>query len=95
MTGAASSAVIECGQEDPLIEVRRGSRDRQRAEQAQDPRAAADLGRTGGAALDMRGESGGVSCAEVIEQEGINELASVRAIQGVADVRVRHIIYMT
>ena len=43
----------------------------------------------------MRGESGGVSCAEVIEQEGINELASVRAIQGVADVRVRHIIYMT
>ena len=32
---------------------------------------------------------------EVIEQERIDELASVRAIQSVADVRVRHITYMT
>ena len=95
MAGAASSAVVQRGQEDPLIEVCRGPRDRQRDEQGEDPCAAADLGRTDGAALDMGGEIGGVSCAEVIEQEGIDELASVRAIQGVADVWVRHIIYMT
>ena len=95
MAGAAPSAVIECRPQDPFIEVRRGPRDRQRAEQGEDPCAAADLGRTGGAALDLRGEMGGVRRAEVIEQERIDELASVRAIQSVADVRVRHNTYMT
>ena len=43
----------------------------------------------------MRGEMGSVRRVEVIEQERIDELASVRAIQCVADVRVRHITYMT
>ena len=95
MAGAASSAVIECRPQDPFIEVRSGPRDRQRAEQGEDPCAAADLGRAGGAVLDMRGQSGSVRRVEVIEQERIDELASVRAIQSVADVRVRHITYMT
>ena len=43
----------------------------------------------------MRGEIGSIGCTEVIEQERVDELASVRAIQRAAYVVVRHIIYMT
>ena len=43
----------------------------------------------------MGGQSGSIGCTEVIEQERIDELTSVRAIQSVADGRVRHNTYMT
>lgn len=40
----------------------------------------------------MRGQAGRVGREQVIEQEGVNELSGVRAIE---DVRDRHITYMT
>ena len=88
-------AIVEGRQQDPLVEVWRGTRNRQRPEQAQHTRAAADLGRAGGAPLDVRGETRRIGRQEVIEQEQIDELSGACAIQGVADVRVRHIRYMT
>ena len=92
---AAASAIVQRRQQDALVEVRRGSRSRKRPEQPQDARGAADLGRARGTTLDVGRETRGIGRQEVIEQEQIDEIAGVRAVQGVADVRVRHITYMT
>lgn len=95
MLVAAPGAVVQGGDQDPLVQVRRGPRHRQGAQQPQDARAAADLGGAGGATLDVGGQPGGICRSELIEQEGVDERTSACAIQGVADMRVRHITYMT
>lgn len=87
--------IIDGREQDPLVEVRCGSRNGQRSKQTEHPRAAADLRCAGGATLDVGRQTRGVSRQEVIEQEEVDELACACAIQGVADVRVRHITYMT
>jgi hypothetical protein len=95
MVVAATGAIVQCRQQDAFVEVRGGTRDRQRPEQSQDARAAADLGRARGTTLDVSRETGGIGREKVIEQERIDEFAGVRAVQGMTDVRVRHITYMT
>jgi len=95
MMVAATRAIVQCRQQDAFIKVRGGTRDWQRPEQSKDARAAADLGRARGTTLDVGRETRGIGSEEVIEQERIDEFAGVRAVQGVADVRVRHITYMT
>ena len=91
----APSAVFERGDEDPLVEVRHGPRRAKGPEQAQNPRAPADLGRAGRATLDVGRESRGVARFELVEQERVDQVAGARAVQGMVAMRVRHILYMT
>ena len=91
----AAPAVLERGEQDPLVQVRHGARRGQRAEEAEDPGAAADLGGARRAALDVGGQARGVGRFELVEQERVDQVASARAVQGMAAVRVRHIPYMT
>jgi hypothetical protein len=90
-----SGSIVERSEQDPLVEIDGGPGNRQRAEQAEHPSAAADLGGAGRAALDVGGQAGGIGRRELIEQERIDQGAGTCAIQGVANVRVRHNIYMT
>ena len=95
MMRTATAPILEGGQQDPLIQLRRGTWHRQRTEQAQDASAPADLGGTGCTALDMARQARRVGRFELIEQERVDQGAGARTIQGAADVRVRHITYMT
>lgn len=88
-------SIVEGREQDALVEVRRGLGNRQRSEQPEHASAAADLGRAGGTTLDMGRQARRIGRDEVIEEEQVDELAGVRAVQGGADVRVRHITYMT
>ena len=88
-------AVLERGDQDPLIEVGHGTRGGQRTEQAEDPCAPADLGGARRAALDVGGQLRGVCRFELVEQERVDQIAGTRAVQGMVAVRVRHIPYMT
>ena len=65
----ASGTIVQGGQQDPLVEVGRRARNRQRAEEPEHARAAADLGRARGATLDVGGQARGIGGREVIEQE--------------------------
>lgn len=89
------SAVFEGRDQDPLVDVRHGARSTQCPEQAEDPSAATDLGRTGRAALDVGGQSRGVGRLELVEQERVDQVAGMRAVQGGVAVRLGHIPYMT
>jgi len=91
----AAGTIVERRQQDPLVEVVRRSGKREGAQQPEHARAAADLGRARGAAFDVGGQARRIGRDQVIEQEQIDELTGVRAVQGGADVRVRHITYMT
>jgi hypothetical protein len=91
----AASAVLERGEQNPLVQVRHGARRGQRTEEPEDPGAAADLGGARGAALDVAGQARGVSRFELVEQERADQVASTRAVQGTVALRVRHIPYMT
>ncbi len=88
-------AVLECGHQDPLIQVRHGSRRRQRTEEAEHAGAPADLGGAGRAALDVSGQARGVGGLQLVEQERVDQVAGAHTIQAVADLRVRHNLYMT
>jgi hypothetical protein len=91
----AAASVVQRRQQDPLVEVDRGSRDRQRAQQPEHTRASADLGGAGGTALDVCRQAGSIGRSQLIEQEGIDERPGACAVQRRTNVRVRHITYMT
>jgi hypothetical protein len=86
---------MERGEQDPLVEVDRWPWNRQRAEQPEHAGAASDLRCARRATLDVSGQAGGIGRTELIEQECIDERSGACAIQGVANVRFRHIRYMT
>lgn len=95
MAVPAARPVVQRRQQDAFVEVVCRLGERKGAQQPEDAGAAADLGRAGGAALDVGGQARRIGRDQVIEQEQVDELAGVRAVQGGADVRVRHITYMT
>ena len=95
MTRVALDSIVQCGHQDPLINVVRRAWNRQRTNETEHAGAAADLGRAGGATLDVGRKTRRISRHEIIEQEQVDELAGACAIQGGTDVRVRHITYMT
>lgn len=88
-------AIVQRSQEDALVEVVRGASHGQRTKEAEHSRAPADLGRARRTALDVGRETRSIRRHEVIEEEEIDEVAGVRAVQGMAGVRIRHIRYMT
>jgi hypothetical protein len=88
-------AVVQGRQEDPFVEIDRGARDGQRTQQPEHARAPTDLRGTCRTTLDMGGQPGGIGRPELVEQERINERSSPSTVQRVANVRVRHITYMT
>lgn len=92
---APAGPLVEGGHQDALIEVRRGMRHVQRAEEAQDAGAAADLDGAGGTPLDVERQARGVGRVQLIEQERVDQRSGARAIEGVADLWVRHTTYMT
>jgi hypothetical protein len=87
--------IVEGRQQDPLVKIRSRPWHRERSKQTEDSRAAADLRRAGWATFDVGRKTRGIGSKEVIEKEQVNEIAGARAIQVVADWRVRHIAYMT
>jgi hypothetical protein len=93
--GTATASILERGQQDPLVQVCCGSGRWQRPEQTQDPGAPADLGGAGRAAFDVGGQTCRVRWFELVEQERIDQGTGACAVEGVANRRVRHTIYMT
>ena len=79
------------GADDPRIEVRRGSWRIERREQGEDAGAAAELGRAGGAAVDVGGEAGSAGWVEVVDEVGVDEAARGDMVDRV----LGHILYMT
>ena len=72
---------------DPLVEVRRGRRCRQAAEQRQEPRGPADLGRAGRASLDVAREPRRVRLEQVVHEERVDQAACGSVIEGLAGGR--------
>ena len=78
---------------DPLVEVRAGRRRRQAAEQRQEPRGPADLGRAGRASLDVCREARGILLGQVVHEERVDQAARGSMIEGPADGRrLAHIL---
>ena len=78
---------------DPLIQVRRGRRSRQAAEQRHEARGAADLGRAGRALLHMDRKARGVLRGEVVHEERVDQAARGGVIEGPPDGwRLAHIL---
>ena len=87
-----SGAIRESGDQDPLVQVGRRARDGQRTEEAQDARAAADLGGARGTAPDVGGQARGIAGIQLIEQELVDEGPGARAVK---DLGGRHTLYMS
>ena len=78
---------------DPLIQVGSGRRGRQAAEQRQQARGPADLGRAGRALLHVGREARGVLREEVVHEERVDQAARGSVIEGPADGRrLAHIL---
>jgi hypothetical protein len=91
----AALAVAEGGDEDPLVEVGRGGRRGEAAEEGQEPRGPADLGGAGRAVPDVGRQAGGVERGEVVHEERVDETARLGVLKGLAtDRRVAHTLYM-
>jgi hypothetical protein len=93
--GVSACSIVQGREQNALVEVSCRPWNRERAQQPQDAGAAADLGRAGSTTLDVGGQPRGICRAELIEQERIDERTGACAVQDGADVRVRHITYMT
>jgi hypothetical protein len=78
------SPIRDGGSEDPLVEVRRGRRRRHAAEQRQEPRGPADLGRAGRASLDVGGESRCILRQQVVHEERVDQAPRGSVIEGLA-----------
>jgi hypothetical protein len=78
---------------DPLVQVRRGRRRRQAAEQRQQARGPADLGRAGRALLHVGREARGVVREEVVHEERVDQAVRSGVIEGPAGGRrLAHIL---
>jgi hypothetical protein len=78
---------------DPLVQVRRGRRRWQAAEQRHEARGAADLGRAGRALLHVDREARGVLREEVVHEERVDQAVRSGVIEGPADGRrLAHIL---
>ena len=71
----APIAVRDCGDEDPLVEIRSGHDLRQRAEDAEQARGAGHLSRAAGAAPDVVREQASIRRVQLIEQVPVQEVA--------------------
>jgi hypothetical protein len=76
--------ISDGGGVDPLVQVRRGRRRRQAAEQRQEPRCPADLGRAGRASLYVHRETRGILLEEVVHEERVDQAARASVIEGPA-----------
>jgi hypothetical protein len=89
----ASSPIRDGGSVDPLVEVRRGRRRWQAAEEREQTRGPADLGRAGRAPLDVSRESRSVRLEQVVNEERVDQAARASVIKGLARRRSRaHIL---
>jgi len=87
------SPIRDGGRVDPLVEVRRGRRRRQAAEQRQQSRGPADLGRARRASLDVGRQPRCVRLEQVVHEERVDQAACASVIQGLARGRSRaHIL---
>jgi hypothetical protein len=78
---------------DPLVQVQRGRRRRQAAQQCQEARGPADLGGAGRAFLHVGRETSGVLREEVVHEERVDQAARSGVIKGPADGRrLAHIL---
>ncbi len=85
----------ERGEQDPLVDVRRGRRDREAAEQREQPRGAAQLRLAGGAGLDVGREPLGVERGELVREVRVDQAARVGVLKRLATGRrVAHTLYM-
>jgi hypothetical protein len=82
-----ASPIRDRGRVDPLVEVRRGRRRRQAAEQRQEPGGPADLGSAGRASLDVGREARGVRLEQVVHEERVDQAARGSVIEGLAGGR--------
>jgi hypothetical protein len=77
-------SIRDGGRVDPLVQVRRGRRSRQAAEQRQQSRGPADLGRAGRASLDVGREPRCVLLQQVVHEERVDQAARASVIEGLA-----------
>jgi hypothetical protein len=83
------SPIRDSGRVDPLVEVRRRRRRWQAAEQRQEPRGPADLGRAGRASLDVGRQPRCVRLEQVVHEERVDQAACASVIEGLARGRSR------
>ena len=72
------------GRVDPLVQVRRGRRRGQTAQQRQEPRGPADLGRAGRALLHVGRQARGLLREKVVHEERVDQAARASVIEGPA-----------
>ena len=88
-----TGTIRDRGRVDPLVEVRRGRRCRQAAEQRQEPRGSADLGRAGRASFDVGRQARCVRLEQVVHEERIDQAARGSVVEGLARGRSKtHIL---
>ena len=85
--------ISDGGGVDPLIQVRRGRRHGKAAQQRQQARGPADLGRAGRASFHVGRETSGVLREEVVHEERVDQVARGSVIERPADGRrLAHIL---
>ena len=85
--------VRDGGRVNPLVEARSGHRRRHAAQQRQEPRSPADLGRAGRASLHVGREASGILLEKVVHEEQVDQAARGRVVEGCVDGRgVAHIL---
>jgi hypothetical protein len=91
----APVAVAERGEQDSLVDVRRGRRDREAAEEPKQPRGAAHLGLAGGAGFDVGREACGVKRGELVREVRVDQATRMGVLKRLATGRrVAHTLYM-
>lgn len=83
------------GQDDPLIEVRRGLGDGERGDETHEPTGAAELSRARRAVADVPRQQRRVGLAELVDEVRVDQAARGVAIHDRATRRAVHILYMT
>jgi hypothetical protein len=85
--------VRDGGSVDPFVKVRRGRRHGQAAQERQQPRGPANLGRAGRAAVDVGGQARGVLRRQLVHQERVDQVTRASVIEGRTDRRsLAHIL---
>ena len=77
----AACAVSDGGRVDPLVQVQRGRRRREAAQQREKPRGPADLGGAGRASLHVGRQAGGIHREEVVHEVRVDQAARRNVIE--------------
>ena len=91
----AALAIGQGGEQDSLVEIRRGGGRWQRTEQLDEPGGATEFRCARGAASEVLAQRLGRCRGQLVEQEGVDEPAGVGAVERLARAIRGHTLLMT